>query len=299
MSPHPQPTAAARRLRRIAGLSFLAFVLGACGAGPNPNATVEDVDTGGDPFVTDSERSSFSPPSNGLLSSDQVDRYIKTTLLQFDLLRKQSEGLHAQAQKIEKRGEKPGVLGGLRNLADAGRMIVGAADAIGGSYVRSARALGYNPAEMEWVSQRMAEAAAYLATEQMTQIGRGAAEQVRLQALEYQRQIAGGDAAFLSEDAVREMLEQADEMERELDANLDAEGRRNAELLRRAKPNVTEQMWLLMGWHGGGLFAWAGLANPSDPEAQRQLDEYRRVFEDALQNRVTPGMERVQIQADG
>jgi hypothetical protein len=41
-------------------------------------------------------------------------------------------------------------------MAAAGQTMYQVGDLIGGSYVRSARSLGYNPAEMEWVRERMA-----------------------------------------------------------------------------------------------------------------------------------------------
>jgi hypothetical protein len=274
-----------RHARALGALSLLAVMAVACGGGGGDrNVTPDDVDQSSEPYVTDRERATFTPPADGVLVADQVDRYLRTTLLQFDLIRKESEGMREQVQRIEQRGERPGVLGGLRNLGDLGRL-AGSVDVIAGGYVRAARSLGYNPAEMEWVGERMAEAAGYLAMEQMMLLGRGAAEQLRAQARELEQ-------ANLPPEAIQEMLSHADEVERDLAGDVDQTARRNADVLRRAKPAVTEPMWLALGWHGGYAFMWAGLADPDDADAQRQIEEYRRIFEDALENRATPGMER-------
>jgi hypothetical protein len=40
-----------------------------------------------------------------------------------------------------------------------------------------------------------------------------------------------------------------------------------------------------------GLMALSGLGDPDDAEAQRTLAEFRRVYQDALANRVSQGME--------
>src|SRR5690606_8354231 len=82
--------------------------------------------------------------------------------LQFDLIRKHSERLHERVAQMEKREEEGGALSGLRNLMDASRTIAEFGDLIGGSYIRASRTLGYNPAEMEWVRERIAETSTYL-----------------------------------------------------------------------------------------------------------------------------------------
>jgi hypothetical protein len=291
---HPLSTALdLRTIRRYAAVALLPLVAAACGGGADAEmaATPDDVDAGGEPTVTERERAAFRAPADGTLTEEQVVSYLRTSLLQFDLVRRESQGMHERVKRMEERGEKGGVLGGLRNLADAGRMIVNAADVLGGSYVRSARTLGYNPAEMEWVREQMTEAAGYLAAVQMQEMSRGVGEQVREQARELEARRAAGEEVWMSEEDIQRMLASADEMEREQEENVNQAARRNAEVLRRARPQVTDPMWMQLGWHGGGLYAWAGFADPQDERAQQQLDEYRRLFEDALANRVSAGME--------
>jgi hypothetical protein len=290
---YPAVSLDSRILRRLAALVLVPLVASACGGDSDTemSATPEDVDTSSEAVVTDRERAAFNTPANGQLTEEQVANYLKVSLLQFDLIRKESQGLHERVARMEEREKKGGVIAGIRNVADAGRLIMNAADVLGGSYVRSARTLGLNPAEMEWVQQQMTETAGYFAAAQMQQMSREGVEQIRAQARDMEARRAAGEEVYLSEDDIRQMLTQADEMEREFEANIDQSARRNAEVLRRARPNVTDAMWMQLGWHGGGLFAWAGLSNPQDTTAQRQLDDYRRIFEDALANRVSAGME--------
>jgi hypothetical protein len=48
-----------------------------------------------------------------------------------------------------------------------------------------------------------------------------------------------------------------------------------------------------------GLGALTGLTDPNDLEAPQQLDEFRRMFEDALNNRTSPGMEPLETSRPG
>jgi hypothetical protein len=69
--------------------------------------------------------------------------------------------------------------------------------------------------------------------------------------------------------------------------------RRNLDVLRRFRPAVTDPMWVAVGISSGasGFLALSGIGDPQDAEAQEKLDDFRRLFTDALENRVTPGME--------
>ncbi|MBW3609853.1 MAG: hypothetical protein KY463_16280, partial [Actinobacteria bacterium] len=104
--------------------------------------------------MTEKEEASFTPPADSSLTPQQVEAYLTTSLLQFDLVRTEAGGM----QKMEERAKDGGVMAGLRNISDAAGMM----DRIGGSYVRSARTLKYNPAEMEYVRERMGEVGAFL-----------------------------------------------------------------------------------------------------------------------------------------
>ena len=110
------------------------------------------------------------------------------------------------------------------------------------------------------------------------------------------QQFAAGTLQGYSEEDIRNMEQQAEEMER--NARESAEGgsrsaQRNLEVLHQARPNVTDKMWAGVLFSSGlqGWAALSGLANPQDTTAQRTLNEWRTMYTDALNNRVTPGME--------
>lgn len=269
--------------------------LAACGGRDSSEVTPEDVDESTSIVVTDQERRSFSPPRDSVLTTAQVEAYLKTSLLQFDLVRQHSEGLHSRVQEMEQRAERGGTIAGLRNLMEAGRTMVEFGDLIGGSYIRSARSLGYNPAEMDWVRERMAEVAMHLTLKPMQQAARDGAQQMRVQAETLRQQLAeSGDQSGFSEEHIRGLLEMAGQAEGNTEQYQASPAvQASLEVLNRARPNVSEPMWSAIGITGGasGLLVLSGLADPNDQEAQKKLDEFRQLFTDALENRVTPGME--------
>jgi hypothetical protein len=270
---------------------LVALALAACGgdSGSEMSATPDDVDQKSEATPTDRELAAFRAPADSVLTPQQVEAYLKTTLLQFDLVRAEAPRLHERVARIEERGQRGGVIAGLRNVAEGASLLANSADLIGGSFVRSARSLGYNPAEMEWVRERMIEVSGHLMMRPMFEMGIAQAEALRTQAEAYRGQ-TGFDQA-----SIDAMLRSADEMEenarREMAASRSVVA--NTEALHRARSAVTDPMWAAIAFVGGtgGLWAWGGLSDPQSAEAQRQLDEWRRVYTDALENRVTPGME--------
>lgn len=280
-------------LRRVALLGAGAFLLAGCGGdSAEMDATPDDIDEDAPAAVTDDELQAFRAPADSVVTEAQVTAYLKTSLLQFDLIRKESATWHAKAEEMKKREEQGGTLGQLRNLATAGSTFAHLGDVLAGSFVRSARTLGYNPAEMEWVRERMAEVGGYLLAQPMRQAAVQSAQQLREQASTLRQQIAAGASGF-SEADIEQMLASADEMEAEMNQQAAGALKANAELLHRIRPAVTEPMWGTIGVASGamGLAALGGLGDPNDAEAQKKLDEFRRIYEDALANRVSPGME--------
>jgi hypothetical protein len=269
-------------------LALAVPVLACSGDDSGAGRAADDVDPDQPAAVTERERQAFSEPAAGVLAAEQVEKYLKTSLLQFDLLHQHAESLHEGARRIGERAERRGAAGGLMALVEGGRWAAQAVDVIGGSYVRSARTLGYNPAEMEWVRDRMAEAATHVAALAYQESSRQVVAQVREQARELEAMRAAGDFAIFSEADIQQMFAGAEEMEREIESRVDPTAARNVEVLRAARPNVTDAMWLQVGWHGGGLMSWAGFVDPQDELARRQHARFRQVFEDALANRATP-----------
>lgn len=274
----------------LALLALLATA--ACGGGDaDTEMTVrpDEVDAKSEATPTEREASAFRAPADSVLTPEQVNAYLRTTLLQFDLIRQEAPGLHERVARIDERAQKGGVIAGLRNVADGVSVMASYGDMIGGSFVRSARTLGYNPAEMEWVRERMNDVSGHMMTRPMFEMALSQARTMREQAEQYRDQPGWDDAT------IQQMIESADAAEKTAREQLAASGALNAnlEVLRRARPNVTDHMWASVALAGGagGLFALSGLGNPQDTTAQRTMDEWRRVFTDAMENRVTPGLE--------
>lgn len=284
-------------LRPVLGLSVpaLALVLlaGCGGDSAKMDATPEDVDMDTPIAITDKEAAAFKAPADSVLTDAQVTAYLKTSLLQFDLIRKQSASWHEKAAEMEKREKKGGTISQLRNLASAGSLLMQMGDMVGGSYVRSARTLGYNPAEMEWVRDRMSEIGGYMMLKPMREQAALGARQMREQAEQMRSRIASDEASGFTSADIDNMLSSADEVEKNAHEDVARSVSANLEVLRRSRPAVTDAMWGAVGIAGGsmGLAALSGLGDPNDAEAQKKLDEFRRLYEDALANRVSEGME--------
>ena len=284
-----------RSLRALAGAFLLLVPLAACGGGDeaNPDATPEDVDQSTPVAITEEETARFRAPADSVVTPAQVDAYLKTSLLQFDLMRKESARLHERVKGMEQREKEGGTLGQLQNMVTAGQTLVQVGDLVGGSYIRSARTLGHNPAEMEWVRERMTEVAGYVMMKPMYEAAARSAQDMRTQADQLQQQLAAGGAAGFTEADIQQMRTSADQMTAGSGENGPSRAvLANLAVLSRAKPAVTESMWSAVGLAGGsGLLALGGLSDPNDKEAQKKLDEFRQVYTDALHNRVSPGME--------
>jgi len=279
------------RRTAAAGLLLLAA---ACGGGDaaeerSQAANAQQVDQESSATPTDRETAGFTAPADSVLTPQQVDAFLRTTLVQFDLIRQEAPQYHARMAEMEERGEKGGLINGLRNVADAGRLVTGFGDLVGGSYVRSARSLALNPAEMEWVRERMSEVSMALAMQPTYEAAAQQAVTLRQQAEQYRGQPGFDDAA------IQQMLQSADAMEQTAREQMSTHRAvtRNLEVLRAARPNVTSHMWTAVALVGGpgGLLGLTGLADPNDSTAVRQMNEWRRIYTDALADQVTPGME--------
>lgn len=288
------------RFRSLLAAVPLAVALAACGGADagsaDSQATPEDVDQEASATVTEEELAAFSAPADSVLTPEQVDRYLRTSLLQFDLVRKESVALHEKAKQMEERTKdgEPGLMAGLRNLADAGSLVMGWTDLVGGSYVRSARTQGYNPAEMEWVRERMVEVSAYMAMKPMMEQAAQGGNAMKQQVAEMRRQFDAGQLPGYTKEQLDTMAAQAEQTAAAM-AGAGQEGTSravlaNVEVLRKARPAVNDTMWAMTGWVGAasGLGALSGLADPNDQQAQKTLDEVRAFYQAVLENRAAP-----------
>jgi hypothetical protein len=288
------------RAARVGAVSFAVVAAAACGggdqAGAESGATPEDVDASSSATITEEEQQAYQAPADSSITPQQVDQYLKTALLQFDLVRNEAGSFHEDAKRMEERGKSGGVIAGLRNAADAVSTLSRFGDVVGGSFTRSARTLKYNPAEMEYVRERMTEVGGYLMMKPMLDAQIQAAQQMQQQAASFRQQMASGQLQGYTEEDLKNMEQQAREMEqsaRQQAAEASRSAQRNLAVLHGARSNVTDRMWATVSM-SSGVGAWAalsGLANPQDTTAVRTLNEWRTMYTDALNNRVTPGME--------
>lgn len=287
------PTDLSPRIRSLLVAVPLALALAACGGkdggSGEMDATPGDVDPETSASVTEAEQQAFQPPADSVITPEQVEKYLKTTLLQFDLVRKEAVGLHETAREMEERSKDGGLVAGLRNAAAGLSLVGGWADVVGGSYVRSARTLGYNPAEMEWVRERMSEVGGYMAMKPMYEQAQQGAGAMAEQIAEMRRQLDAGQLAGYTREQLDSMEAQTLRSAAEMQAQNGTSRAvlANVEVLRRARPAVTDTMWTVVGWTGGatGLLALTGLTDPKDTEAQKKLDEVRALYQAVLANR--------------
>ena len=281
------------RLRRALALGLLASAAG-CGfkdriaqKGAESGASAEDVDQKSAVTVTDAEREAFKAPADSSITPAQVEAYLKTSLLQFDLIRSEAPALHRQVQAMDDRAKKGGVLSGLRNAAEGISAMSHWADLVGGSYVRSARTLKQNPAEMEYVRERMAAVSTYLMMRPMQDAARQQA-----QALRQQAQAMKGQPG-IGQEQIDAMMQSANEMEQNAQTAASPALQQNVNAVHQARGNVTDPMWTQIGIAGGGmgLLALSGLGDPADTATVNKLNQFRQLYTDALANKVTPGME--------
>lgn len=276
------------RLRRSLGLGLIALGVAACGikdrvahAGRDGGAAPEDVDQKTEATVTDAEREAFKAPADSSLTPEQIDHYLRTSLTQFDVIRAEAPALHQQVAQMEKRGKDGGVLSGLRNVAEGFGAMAHWGDLIGGSYVRSARTLHYNPAEMEYVRERMTAISGHLMAKPAQSMG----------AMLRQQAEAMKGQPGVTQEQIDALIKQADDMDAQYKPSPALQQNLNA--LKQARSNVTDAMWTQIGLATGGmgLLALSNLGDPADTASTRKLNEFRTLYTDALNNRVSPGME--------
>lgn len=276
-----------KRLRRSLGLGLIAVAAGACGfkdklaQARDSGAAPSDVNQKTEVAVTDQERAAFTPPADSSITPQEVEAYLKTSLLQFDLLRSEAPKMHQQVADMDKRAKDGGLINGLRNVTEGMNALAHWGDFVGGSYVRSARTLKYNPAEMEYVRERMSALSGYYMTQPMR--GMGASLRQQAQAMKGQ---PGVDAS-----TVQSLLAQADSMDKQAEPSPAV--KQNLQALHGARPNVSNAMWQQIGLVGGGmgLVALSNLGDPADTSTTRKMNEFRTLYTDALNNKVTPGQE--------
>jgi hypothetical protein len=237
-------------------------------------------DRAGDaPEVTAAEQAAFAPPADSSLTPEQVDRYLRTTLAQVERIR--AEGAEARKQaaaQAERARARPATDSGPRPRS--ARALWG--DFVDASFVRAARKLGYQPAEMWYVRGRMSAVGAHLTGTRMD-ASRGQAVGLLREQAEAMRGTPG-----VTQAQIDAMLKAAEQAERQpapggapphLVQNLDA--------LRRARPNLSPAAWVRVAAVASAT-GLSDLSKASQADAGRALDGIEQLYTHALENREPP-----------
>jgi hypothetical protein len=276
-----------RRSRAVLVLPLLALAAGCGRHDSGGDARPEDVDQKASGSPTEQEVAAFKAPADSTLTDAQVKAYLQVALLQFDLARREAPEWRRKVAEMNERAKSGSTLAQFRNAVEGVAAMGQMGDLVGGSYVRASRALHQNPAEMEWVRERMNEVGGYLMAKPMLAAQLQAAEQMRAQA----SQMSG---MGLTPDQIAEMKRNADEMAANAHgANQPKHVLANAEVLHRSRPAVPEAQWTQVGLFGAasGLALFASLADSTDTDSHRKLDEFRTLVQATLDGKAAPGME--------
>lgn len=225
------------------------------------------------PEISAAERAAFAAPADSTLTPDQVERYLRTMLAQFDLLAAEAPAMRQRIHAGELgHGEQPG--------APMKRW----SDFLTATYVRAARKADASPAEMEYVGDRMKQVSGYLSARQAQASGPQMAALLRQQAAAMRRQPG------VSPEHVDEMLRSADRTERETVQPPPRAVQQNLDVLRTTRGNVTPEMWIRITRVSGGvgLMALGDMADTTANGPVAQIRDLRKLYRQALENRAPP-----------
>lgn len=218
------------------------------------------------PQVTDSERAAYAAPADSTLTPAQVDLYLQTALAQLELIEAEAPGLRGEIAAAPETAPPA-----MKRWSDF----------LAATYVRAARRVGANPAEMEFVGARMHAVGTYLGTRASQASGKELAAILRAQA-EGMRGTPGANPAL-----VEGMLKQAEQAESQTVDPAPPRLQQNLDVLRRERANVSDATWTRIGRVSGGigLMALGDMSDTTSTGVLAQLGEIRSLFEAALENR--------------
>lgn len=230
--------------------------------------------------ISPSEHAAFQAPADSSLTPEQVDRYLRTALGQFDILRAEAPATRKQLAAM-RRDSKPAVSappGAKRPKSQQALW----GDFVDATYVRAARKLGYNPAELWYVRHRISAAGGHLLAGEMQGSKSQAASLFRQQA-EAMRGAPGVTQAQI--DAMLKAAAQAEGQEpvRAVPPRL----AQNVEALRRARGEISDAAWGRVAGVAAGVGV-TDLGRIPDGQIGRKLDELTTLYQAALANREPP-----------
>ncbi|HEX8319991.1 hypothetical protein [Longimicrobium sp.] len=231
------------------------------------------------PEISAGERAAFTAPADSSLTPDQVDRYLRTMLAQFDLVTAEAPAMHRLIEAGEAgASEKP--------EAGRDRPMKRWSDFLTATYVRAARRADANPAEMEYVGDRMRWVSGYLSARRAQASGGQLATVLRQQA-EAMRGQPG-----VTREQIDAMLQAAEQAERQTVQPAPPMLQQNLDVLRSGRGKVTDEMWIRIASVSGGvgLMALGDLADTTASGPAAKIAELRELYAHALENRAySPG----------
>ncbi len=253
---------------RRAAIALLLLTLAACAR-----------DRGADPGeLTAAERAAFTAPADSTLTTEQVHRYLRTSLAQLELLRDEVPAVRDRLAAVQRaprpdpdspRGARPKTRQALWG------------DFVDATFVRAARELGYRPAELLYVRGRIAAVGGQLMATEMHGSRDEAAALFRQQA-EAMRGTPG-----VSQAQIDAMLKAAAQAERQAAAPVRPRVAQNLGVLRRSNGSVSDADWARIAGVAAGV-GMSDLGAVPQAEADRRLDEFRRLYRAALDGSPEP-----------
>ncbi|HTE17887.1 MAG TPA: hypothetical protein VK689_05840 [Armatimonadota bacterium] len=228
--------------------------------------------------LTAVERAAFKAPADSGLTVKQVDAYLRTTLAQLELLRKEGPAMRAQlAVQPRQPAQSSAVAKGPRPKSRQALW----GDFVDAAFIRSARKLRYAPAELLYVRHRISAVSGHLLAGEMHASRDDAAALFRQQA-----QAMRGTPG-VSQAQVDAMLQAAEQAERQTARTPDPRLEGNLDVLRQAHAGVGDAGWGSIASVASGV-GITELGEAPDAEFTRRLDELRQLHLEALENRAPP-----------
>jgi hypothetical protein len=221
------------------------------------------------------ERAEFRAPADSSLTTDQVDRYLRATLAQLDLLQAERTAVRDSMERLRE-ARRQAARGGTARPRSPGAIW---SDFVDATYIRSARDLGYNPAELWFVRARLAAVGGHLMAQQAYAGKDQAAAMLRQQA-EMMRGQPG-----VPPEQIEAMLQGAREAEDQAPPPSPPRLLHNLATLRQARAQLSDSSWARIGSVAAGTEVSA-LGELDEGEMARKLDELRELFRAAVENRV-------------
>ena len=269
---HWRPTLS-RRLewtRGAALLTLAALALGACSR-DRPAESDEP---------TQAERAAFAAPADSSLTAAQVDRYLRTALRQFEMLETEAPAMRERLAAAPERA--PAAPGQPKGRRPKSRQALWG-DFVDATFVRSARALGYNPAELWYVRKRLSIVSGHLMAAEAHASSDESAALFRQQA-EAMRGAPGVDPAQI--EAMLRAAERAEQVEQQ-SRPTPPRVAQNLEALRRARGALSPAAWRRVAGVAAGI-GMSDLGRIPEAEARQRLQGFRMLYRRALENREPP-----------